>query len=260
MRWPGFRKVRRQVCRRVERRLDELGLREPRDYRRFLEAHPEEWRRLDSMCTISISRFYRDKDVFQILGRDVLPALAERAHVERRDHLRFWSAGCASGEEPYTLALVWKLELEKRFPRIQVDITATDSAPHLIERANAARYPKSSLKLLPEAWIRSAFEPRESQYVLRPEFRRRVTFLQQDIRAEMPPLPPPGWDLILCRNVVFTYFEAPLQREILAGLVSALVSNGVLVIGRRETLPADEPSLRAWSDRDRGIFYKLPER
>ena len=104
MRWAGFRKVRRQVCRRVERPVRELGLADIGVYRTVLESTPGEWRRLDVLCHVTISRFYRDRGVFQFLERNVLPELAERA-VARGAAVEAWSVGCASGEEPYSLVL-----------------------------------------------------------------------------------------------------------------------------------------------------------
>ncbi len=112
MRWPGFRRVRGQVCKRLRRRMAELGLRDLADYRALLETHPEEWTRLDGLCRISISRFYRDQGVWRTLEREILPRLADRARARGETRLRIWSAGCASGEEPYTLALLFAFSHE----------------------------------------------------------------------------------------------------------------------------------------------------
>src|SRR5439155_24386566 len=131
--------------RRVRRRLDALGLADLDAYRAYLEAHPEEWLVLERLTPITISRFYRDADVFASLERDVLPALAAG-----RSLLRAWSAGCASGEEPYTLALVWHLALGPRLPGVGLEILATDVDPTMLGRATAAAYTASSLKDLPE--------------------------------------------------------------------------------------------------------------
>ncbi len=93
--------MRGTVCKRVARRIRALGLADVAAYCAVLEADTSEWRRLDAMCRIPISRFWRDRDVFDSLARDVFPLLAAAA-VERGDALvRVWSAGCASGEEPY---------------------------------------------------------------------------------------------------------------------------------------------------------------
>ena len=105
-RWPGFRKVRRQVCRRIAYRLGELGLDNLAEYRRYLQANPAEWDNLDQLCRVTISRFYRDRWVFDRLGGTVLPELAQAALGRGEKTLRCWSAGCGSVEEPCTLAVI----------------------------------------------------------------------------------------------------------------------------------------------------------
>ena len=111
MRWVGFRRVRRQVCKRIARRLIELGLQDLEAYRTLLGADAGEWSRLDSLCRITISRFYRDRAVWNYLGDVLLPDLTRFARRRGDEELRCWSVGCASGEEPYTLAMVWRWKI-----------------------------------------------------------------------------------------------------------------------------------------------------
>jgi chemotaxis protein methyltransferase CheR len=112
LRWPGFRKVHRRVCKRLKRRILELGLNDLAAYRRWLEADPAEWCAFDECCHITISRFFRDRGVFEALRKQVLPDIAARAvHEKRRARIR--SAGCASGEEPYTLKIIWDREVAR---------------------------------------------------------------------------------------------------------------------------------------------------
>src|SRR5690242_9500744 len=111
LRWAGFRKVRRQVCKRLRRRLDELRLKSLEQYRSRLEADPLEWAVLDHLCRITISRLYRDKWVFDFLGRVILLDLTQAASLHSRP-IRCWSAGCASGEEVYTLKILYELEVK----------------------------------------------------------------------------------------------------------------------------------------------------
>jgi chemotaxis protein methyltransferase CheR len=154
-RWAGFRRVRGQVCKRLARRLAILGLNDLSDYRALLEAEPAEWRQLDGLCRISVSRFYRDQGVWRDLERELLPRLAAQAVVRGESRLRIWSAGCASGEEPYTLALMFALgETPKS---CEPEVLATDADPDLLGRARRACYPPSSLRELPETW-RVAFQ------------------------------------------------------------------------------------------------------
>jgi chemotaxis protein methyltransferase CheR len=137
MRWAGFRRSRRQVCWRVCWRARELGLADLVAYRAYLEEHPEEWARLDSMARIKISRFYRDRRVFGFLEQEVLPMLAAEAVARDSGTLEVWSAGCASGEEPYTVALIWQPELTQRSSDLSIQILATDLV--LTKRCSPAR-------------------------------------------------------------------------------------------------------------------------
>jgi chemotaxis protein methyltransferase CheR len=240
MRWAGFRKVRRQVCKRVDRRLRSLGLSGIESYAGYLEAHPEEWQELDALCRISISRFCRDRGSFERLGEDVLPRLADAASGA----LRCWSVGCASGEEPYSLRLLWSFRLQDRFPDVALEILATDADPGLLERARRARYRSSSLRELPRDWIERAFEPGQGLHRLRPELRQGVELRRQDIRSELPER---RFQLVLCRNLVFTYFDEPLQRRCLARLASRLEPGGVLLVGSHESLPPGQTQVAAIS-------------
>jgi chemotaxis protein methyltransferase CheR len=244
LRWKGFRKVRRQVCRRVRRRLDALGLADLGAYRAHLEAHPGEWALLDGLTAITISRFARDRGVFEALAREVLPALAAG-----RERLRVWSAGCASGEEPYTVALL----AAERLAQVRLDILATDVDANMLRRSEEAVYGWGSLKELPEAWLARGFVRRDGLYVLRPEYRRPVTLRRHDVR-EPPPEGP--FDLVLCRNLAFTYHAPEGQGVVLAHLAHALRPGGALVIGAHESLPGDRAGrFRPWPGA-RGVYRR----
>jgi chemotaxis protein methyltransferase CheR len=240
LRWQEFRRVRRQVCRRISRRMAELGLPDVAAYRAALEADAAEWSVLDTYCWISISRFYRDRGVFEAVAGEVLPEFARAALDRGRNTLRAWSAGCASGEEPYSLRLAWDFAVAPAFADAQLQIVATDASAELLERARRAVYPDTALAELPAAWRSSAFERLDGACHLRGEFRRNVRFRQQDIRKAMPAGP---FDLILCRNLAFTYFEIDLQRAIESRLVERLVPGGALLVGSHEALPEPSPAV-----------------
>jgi chemotaxis protein methyltransferase CheR len=242
MRWAGFRKVRRQVCKRIAARIRELGLAGFDAYRRHLDGAPDEWAVLDSFCRVTISRFHRDRGVFELMRDRLLPdiaaAEADRIRLAGRPPteavVRCWSAGAASGEEPYTLALLWRLLVQERFPGIRLHVLATDADEKLLARARAACYPASSLRELPAGWIEAAFEPAGDELRLRPAFCRGVSLLRQDIRDRMPRGP---FHMVLCRNLVFTYFDTGLQARLLHDIVRRLLPGGFLVVGAHEALP-----------------------
>jgi chemotaxis protein methyltransferase CheR len=251
--WRGFRKVRRQVCRRVAARLRSLGLADAAAYRERLECDRAEWQSLGGLCTIPISRFYRDREVFDGLGATVMPALAEAARRRGAEGLECWSAGCASGEEPYTVALQWRMTLAARFPELGLRVLGTDVDATLLERARAACYRASSLEALPAGWREAAFELRGKLFCLRAEFRAGVELEPQDLLAELPQRP---FDLVLCRNMAFTYFSDERARLALERLASRLRIGGALVLGLHERLPASGAAFEPWPG-CRAVFRAL---
>jgi len=234
-RWPGYRKVRRQVCKRICRRILGLGLADSDEYRRYLEADPHEWTRLDRLCRVTISRFYRDRGVFDCIGSDVLPAIARGVRQMNEKSIRCWSAGCGSGEESYTLTLIWNLVVRHACSDLSLEVVGTDIDSTVLKRARYGWYPASSLKELPESWLAAAFVKRGQFYCLKPKYSENVTFLEQDIRRAQPG---GRFHLVLCRNLVFTYFAQDMQEEIFPFIDNKLRVDGALVIGVHETLPA----------------------
>ncbi|MBD3220355.1 chemotaxis protein CheR [bacterium] len=251
LRWPGFRKVRGQVLKRVGRRMRDLGLASLDDYRRRLASDPAEWSVLSDLCRVTISRFRRDRGVWDALGEVVLPGLARRATAAGARTLRCWSAGCASGEEPHTLAILWRLELADRYPGLRLDVLATDIDEAVLARAGRAVYPRSALKEVPDRWLEVAFAPdgagtrgdrsADDVFTLRPEFRAPIRFVRHDLAADPPPGDPGGFQLILCRNLAFTYLDLENQRRVLGMLRERLAEGGVLVVGAHEELPDGGP-------------------
>ena len=251
--WPGYRKVRAQVCKRIARRCKDLELADLGAYRACLDVCTEEWNALAALCTIPISRFYRDRSLFDFLGRDVLPALAGAAAARGEPVFRCWSAGCASGEEPYSIALLWEALIEPRFPALPLAIVASDVDARLLARAVEGCYQASSLKELPSEWLPSAFERREDLFCVRQELRRPIQFVSSDIRSRAPA---GAFDLVLCRNLVLTYFAPALQVEVLQRITAALRPGGALVIGIHEALPKQSGVLQPWPGA-RAVFRKV---
>jgi chemotaxis protein methyltransferase CheR len=234
MRWAGFRKVRRQVCRRVTRRMTELGLADVAAYQAWIVRHPEELPILDGLCRITISRFYRDCGVFDRLRDDILPDLAADAWAGGRNELRCWSAGCASGEEPYTVNIIWRQAVLPRMPDVTLKIVATDSDPQMLERASRGCYGLGSLKDFPQAWMSNCFARAGDEFSVRAEYRRGIEWRRQDIREEIPD---EVFDLTLCRHLALTYFDEPLQIKTLSRILARLRAGGFLVTGKQERLP-----------------------
>nr|AYM52460.1 CheR methyltransferase SAM-binding domain [Archangium gephyra] len=240
LRYEGFRRVRGQVCKRVGRRMKALGVVGLPAYLERLEADPAERAVLDALCRVTISRFYRDQGVFEALRESLLPRILEDVRSRGESVFRVWSAGCASGEEPYTVAVLFRLGLWPRFPEFRLELVATDADASLLERARRGCYRRATLRELPSGWVDQAFTSEGEELCLRPEYREGLDFRCQDLREGMPEGP---FHLVLCRNVAFTYFARPVQREVLARLLERLVPGGVLAIGAHESLPEDAQGL-----------------
>jgi len=161
----------------------------------------------------------------------------------RRQRRPRWSAGCASGEEPYSLRLAWTLCAEPAFPDVRIDIVATDVDETLLARARRGLYRPSSLRDLPCSLAERAFRRSGDLFELRPEPRRDIAFSRQDIRTEAPDA---KFDLALWRNLVFTYFDAPTQSRLLDELRAHMRPGGALVIGAHEKLPMSALGGAAW--------------
>ena len=233
MNWLGFRRVRRQVCRRLGKRLGELRLENLATYRSHLGQHAAEWPVLRAVCRVTISRFCRDRKVFEYLCQSLLPALAERAERRRFGLVRCWSAGCASGEEPYSLALAWCFGPAANMGA-RIRVLGTDIDRTLLERAASACYDPASLRELPPEWLSEAFTSEDGCRRLKPVLCRMVRFRQGDVVTDRVP----GlFDFILCRNLVFTYFDAATAIRILERFRRSLYPGGYLLLGGHEHLP-----------------------
>ncbi len=250
--WSGYRKVRGQVCKRIKRRIEELGLEGYSHYRQYLEENAEEWKVFDRMARITISRFFRDRAVWHSLGETLLPLIVEKSLKEERK-TRCWSAGSASGEEPYSLAILWKNRIQPRFPDAIPEIVATDADCHMIKRAEKGCYSLGSLKELPEEWIRDAFTTEESAYCLKDSYKEMVRFYPQDIREEMPG---GKFDLVFCKNLVSMYFKKELAVSVFSNMIRKMRKGALLILGNHEQFPLDEIKEISPFDKNLNIYFK----
>ena len=163
-----------------------------------------------------------------------------------------WSAGCAMGEESYSLLLIWDNTVGKDLPQLDLDVVGSDIDELLLSRARCACYAYSSVKALPRAWLQAGFIQHEDKYCLEPRLRDKASFIQQDIRNQSITGP---FHIIFCRNLVFTYYEHTLQLELLRYIHDTLIDGGALVIGGHESLPEGYSGFEPWS-LHRAIFRK----
>jgi chemotaxis protein methyltransferase CheR len=166
--------------------------------------------------------------------------------------VRCWSAGCGSGEEPYTLDLIWHLTASAKFPDLAMRIVATDADEALLERARSALYPASSLRDLPTDLRTAGFDHRGDEFALRAEFQEEIDLYRQDLREVQPE---GRFHLVICRNLAFTYFDESLQLELIPGIATALVPGGALLIGIHERLPREQTAFVPWKP-ELGVYRR----
>ncbi|HVP78798.1 MAG TPA: protein-glutamate O-methyltransferase CheR [Thermodesulfobacteriota bacterium] len=235
LQWRRFK--RGGIKRKVEHRIADLRLPTFEDYLVKVKKDPEEKSRLSQILTVTITRFFRDRKVFDILESSIIPTVAQN---KGEGDLKIWSIGCANGEEPYSLSMLWKEKFEKDLPGIRLTLIATDINENLLVRAREGRYKESALKEIPEGIIQRFFKKDGRSYILDPSVRESVEFKKHDIIHEDPFS---GMDIIFCRNLAFTYFSKECQVDVLKKIASSLRKNGYLVIGGDESLPLAYPTL-----------------
>jgi chemotaxis methyl-accepting protein methylase len=236
--WQGYRKVRQGVKKRVGRHMLALGCRSLGEYLELLQQSVEARRHCDLALTVPISRFFRDRRLWEFIENRILPELISAG----RGRVKAWSAGCACGEEPYSLKILWERlgRAPGAFPIL--DVTATDLNPLHLERAAAAVYPPSSLREVPEAVRAACFDaaPGGARFTLKLHLGTGIAWRRHDLLA-----PPPGsdFDLILARNNLLTYYRKERAVPALAAIVHSLAPGGYLVVGSREKLPSPPAAL-----------------
>lgn len=234
--------------RRLQRRLIATGMNSLEEYVRYLESRPEEYQRLISTFLVKVTEFFRDSDVFNYLRDQVLPGLIQAAKAQG-NMLRAWSAGCATGEEAYSLAILIVEMLGSDLDRYTVRIFATDLDVDAIAFARRGVYPASALTGLAPELVDRHFTEANGEYTVKKQVRSLIIFGPHDL-GQRPPFP--SIDLVLCRNVLI-YFTPELQRRALQIFGFALRTGGTLVLGKAETtnpLPEyfalEEPRLRVY--------------
>lgn len=253
-RWKGFYKVKKQVCKRVKQRFLELGLKDFSDYKVYLDRNDEEWTVLNSFCYISISRFYRDRWIFDYLKNKILPNLVNDLINKGEEILRCLCIGCCSGEEPYTVSIIWDEYIAPKLKNTcQIEITATDREYSLLERAKIGVYHEGSLKELPYELVEKAFTKKDKLYTLKEQYKEGITFIQQDILTEFPE---GKFHIILCRNLVFTYFNKEYQQIVLQKILQRLELNGFFIIGNNENLPVI-PEILTTDENLKGLYKRI---
>jgi len=239
--------------RRFAVRMRAKGTSSHADYAEILDADPREYERLMRSLTINVTKFFRNWDTYSALEQKVIPALWERGERE----LRVWSAGCSSGEEPYSMAiLMHKYAAEtSQLSRLEsVSIIGTDIDTDSLAAAELALYGETALGDTPAALRERYFLPVAGMFTMLPEVRQLVTLQLRDLLSS--PAPVEDIHLLVCRNVVI-YFEREAQDALFEEFHQALAPGGFLVLGKVETLLGGARNLFSPVNARERIFRKI---
>ena len=238
------------LIRRVNKRMQSRGVDTYEDYLDYLEVHPDEFGELFNTILINVTAFFRDRAAWEYISREIIPRIVERKQLN--EHIRIWSAGCASGEEAYTLAIVLAEAVGIEKFRELVKIYATDIDEQALNQARTSIYDKKDLTELPEYLLKKYFDVVDERYIFNKDLRRCVIFGRHDLLQDAPIS---RIDLLVCRNTLM-YFNAETQAKILARFHFALNQNGLLFLGKAETLLSHTNNFSS-VDLKRRIFTKI---
>ena len=221
------------------------------DYMAVLKKDPSEYDRLFDALTINVTNFFRDKSTYRIIEDTVIPELVSSKKKQGKKIIRVWSAGCASGEEPYSMAILFHKILGERIGDYLISIYATDIDDKVMEKAKMAEYAAGAVSEVDETILRRYFN-RNLKYRLKEKIRQIVKFKQHNLISDRPLA---HLDIILCRNVLI-YFSRDLQMRLFDKFCEALNRGGYLILGKTESLAGEPAGLfRSVSIRER-IYRK----
>lgn len=248
----GYKKT--SLRRRVLKRMEEVGSDGFGTYHAFLEAHPQEFVELLNTVLINVTSFFRDPEAWDAVREEALPRLLAQERFNGERPLRIWSAGCASGEEPYSLAMLFAeaLGLEE-FAR-RVKIYATDLDDHALRAARHAAYLPREVEGVPPDQLEKYFERTNNHFCVHRELRKAVIFGRHNLVHDAPIS---RIDLLVCRNLLI-YLESETQNQVLPRLHYALVDDGLMFLGKAETQLARSRLFQPIDLKHR-IFRKVPQ-
>jgi chemotaxis protein methyltransferase CheR len=216
------------IKRRLLSRMRSTGCSSHDDYLKYLKANPPELENLRNALTINVTEFFRDTEVYDLMKKEIFPAL-----FQQRKRLRIWCAGCSTGEEPYSLAMILS-DLITQNPALSAHIMATDIDKVVLAKAQEGIFTAKAMVKLSEAQIHRHFiRLPDGNFQAKPHLKELIRFRPHDL---MSGVPVSRWlDLITCRNVTI-YFNEKQKDELAKLFHDALTSGGFYIMGKTEYL------------------------
>jgi two-component system, chemotaxis family, CheB/CheR fusion protein len=241
------------LMRRMTVRMQAVGISRFADYQDFLQVDPEEFTRLFNTILINVTGFFRDPTAWEYVAGNVLPFILGDGNANHG--IRAWSAGCASGEEAYTIAMLLAEYLGFEGFRERVKIYGTDLDENALTQARQATYSFRAVQDLPPELVRKYFDQQDERVIFNKELRRSLVFGRHDLIQDAPIS---RVNLLVCRNCMM-YFNSEAQSRILSRFHFALADGGVLFLGKAETLLTRSDTFQA-VDVKRRLFAKADRR
>lgn len=224
----GYKRA--SLMRRVRHRMDQAGSDSYEQYLDVLQASSDEFSALFNTILINVTAFFRDPEPWEYIASDVIPRILAEKGPD--DPIRVWSAGCASGQEAYTLAILLAEALGPEEFRQRAKIYATDVDEESLSEARAATYDAKAVEPVPPEYLDRYFERSDGRYAIRKDLRRGVIFGRNNLVDDAPIS---RVDLLVCRNTLM-YMNAETQRKVLSRLHFALSAQGTMFLGHAEML------------------------
>lgn len=238
--------------RRLNVRLRATGSECYADYLRQLKDNPSEYEKLKKTLTINVSEFFRNPETFEIIEKEVLPSLIKSKSDLSVKSIRIWSAGCAAGEEAYSLAILLHKVLGKDFKSYRINILGTDIDDSTLEKARKGIYNEDALKNVDPYVKEFYFTKKGETYQIIDQLKDMTYFKHHDMISG---LSMSRFDLIICRNVII-YFKREIQEQLQVSFYESLNKGGFLIIGKAETVLGIAASyFKAYNSRER-IYVK----
>lgn len=218
-----------------------------------------DWRRLIEILTINETYFFRNAPQFEALRSEIFPSILENKRTQNKKELRIWSAGCSTGEEPYSLAILLS-EILQDFSNWNIFILGTDINHVSLEKARVGFYREWSFRDVPQRIKAEYFTPQEGGFVIRPDIREMVTFTYLNLVENCYPSfynQTTDMDMIICRNVVI-YFTNETSARIMSGFFQTLDQDGWLVVGHSEPMTTIRHNFSAVNIQN-ALFYRKPK-
>ncbi len=253
----------RTIKRRLARRLALTGAGSYREYLDILQKTPREYNHLLHDLTIRLSRFFRNPYVFDRLQNEVFPDILRSKKEHGRNVLRIWCAGCAFGDEAYSVAITLVEFLKRKKEKTDdydITIFGTDIDEETLEKARLGEYDGNAVKEVKKGILNEYFFVSGNYYRVINSIKALVNFTTHDLTSKTHMSPPSGivanYDLILCRNTLI-YFSIPLQEKVFINLFNSLNPGGYLILGRAESIPKDLENFFILKNSKERIYKKL---